>query len=235
VDQHAQLLPADQSPEVHVGCSLQPVEWCAGQCGYLSDPCAECACDASVDRCEPRTAPGCCYSTADCQDGLQCLSHRCSAASCGSDGACIPPATCYWGTCTQCTAGLFGDGCFDQCGALGECEECRCESNTCVVATIANCCLSDADCGYGYHCLDHLCTPGACVTDADCSGGCEALHRWTPCDDCRCNRDYHYCYWEPVEGDEDCCLSDADCDDGDPATQDACPDPGSPCSHSEGR
>jgi Cys-rich repeat protein len=178
-------------------------------------------------------ASGSCGADAECAAGEACVGGLCVAYAdvleCGSDADCPAGAACTAGECVfdpsaegpELCNGLDddGDGVVDEgCASLG--------------------CTSDDDCADGDPATTDACVDGVCVSGLD---GCGAEGVVCPagqtCVDGVCREVELPCLEEICNGlDDDCdgivdegceplpCASSADCDDGDPATTDACVD-----------
>ncbi len=193
--------------------------WCTkvdactgGQCVGGGDMCPGQYCDEDTDTCVD------CLTDAECDDGNDCTDDACVAGTCENtnntdpcdDGLyCTKYDECLNGQCVG-----TGDTCVGQ-----KCDE---DNDTCVD------CLTDADCDDGNDCTDDACVAGVC----------ENTNNTDPCDDGLFCTKYDECLNGQCSGsgetcppgeycDEDTdtcvdCLTDADCDDGNDCTDDAC-------------
>ena len=190
----------------------------------------------STSACDP-AAGGCAITSkevgAPCDDGDPCT----VADACGPDGLCVGPpkscaafvstchsAECVAGTCVQSTieGGMCDDGnsCTigDQCDASGKCigswvpglTGCTCGSDADCDDTLActiDTCLGDQSCS-------HTVKPGYCLIDS----ACHANGTLNPANLCQlCKAGVSKGSWQA-----------ADCDDGNPCTDDDCA-PGKGC------
>ncbi|MCH7703989.1 MAG: hypothetical protein IIB61_02665 [Planctomycetes bacterium] len=209
-------------------CSGTPVVGCVA-CGVSSDcddadPCTDNVCTDAGICAHPA-------NTAECDDGDPCSENDvCTDGTCGGTDVvgcvvCEDDADCD-----------DGDGCTDDaCGASNVCEhsfnEAVCddglpctEGDTCVDGecngvAVADCegCTDDADCDDANPCTDDTC---------DDSGVCVHENNSSPCDDGSPCTDADVCADGECAGapNSDCegCVVDADCDDANPCTADAC-------------
>ena len=189
--------------------------------------------EESCDPQDPNADPnGCVAGTApDCSvvnnDGIACTDDTCDPLANTGAGSCVNVPNH-----TSCDDGLFCNG-VEVCGAIG----CESLGDPCVVLGLAcdedidGCvCEEDADCDDGNPCTDDSCPDLLCVhTDNDtascddglfCNGEevCSAgvcLSSGDPCSNVTAACD---------DGVDGCvCGNEADCDDDNPCTDDACP------------
>ncbi len=187
-------------------------------CVSTGDPCAVGEfCNEGTDTCDD------CATNGDCDDGVVCTDDTCVGGTCQ-----FPPndANCP-------DDGLFCDGAED-CDAV---QGCVSTGNPCAVGEFCNegtdtCddCATNGDCDDGVDCTDDTCVGGACQfppNDANCPDnglfcdgdeGCDAVqdcvHTGDPCPpELVCNEGTDAC---------DECTLDAQCDDGNACTADAC-------------
>jgi len=171
--------------------------------------------------------------------------------ACPDELFCNGEETCLSGECTDgpdpcvdtehcdeermvCLACVSDDECDDQ----NPCTQDACILNICVHTTIPDCrlCETSAECEDGNMCTDDVCllvqgqTIGRCLRHMMLDG--------TPCpDDFFCNGEETCLSGECTDGPDPCidqdhcdeermvclaCISDDECDDGDPCTEDAC-------------
>ncbi|MFQ5591750.1 MAG: M4 family metallopeptidase [Phycisphaerae bacterium] len=164
-----------------------------------------------------------CSVDADCDDGAPCTNDACVAGSCVNspvaggtpcpDGLfCNGEETCQGGVCTD-----QADPCVDQ----AHCDE---------VDDVCLECVDAADCADGNPCTLDACTAGACAStnapdgtacpdaafcngEETCQGGV-CTDQADPCvDQVHCDEAGGVCL---------VCVSDGECDDGDPCTHDSC-------------
>ena len=207
----------------------------AEACDDADNDCDSTACEVDADCADdanPCTTPVCgeggiCGfdTTPDCCAG---------AGDCPEDGDACTDATCIGNVCGQ--APVAAEGCCNdatECDDLDDCTTDTCVLNTCHNTDIDGCCASADDCDDLDDCTsnecgdDDLCayeheigcchvgTTGyaldlECGVDSDGEGNCYA---WT-CDDGECVE----------ETNPACCFDDADCEDTDDCTVDACVD-----------
>jgi len=122
------------------------------------------------------------------------------------------------------------------CSASPECEDdnpCTvdtCENEVCLNRQQPGCCTSAVECSDGNGCTDDACVDNACphtespgctpcVASADCAAPDACTVGLCVCAPSGCNE--RICAFEPIAG---CCLSAADCEDGNACTQDSCSD-----------
>ncbi len=206
-----------------------PVEDC-----FKDDDCNEfptTACENAICNddgfCEaiPSAVPDCCVSDVDCDDNLD-----------GTIDSCPTPGeSCVYQEPLDCTK----DADCSDFAAINACQEAICdlENNACVAAanSVEDCCLG----------TDDPCDDGKDYTLDSCpasGASCEHELLQIPCtdvSDCAetitvgiCEKAYcavtGFCETETTQGNL-CCLSAADCDDGNGATIDSCPEIGQPC------
>jgi len=197
------------------------------------------------------SAPATCFSDDECDDGVACTDDHCVAGCClftCSDGdPCTENDECVMGICTgtpvDCSY-LDGTCRVGVCNATtGTCEvlpaneggECD-DSNACTlsdVCTVGNCLGTMVDCSH----LNTTCNAGVCNP---ATGICQQqpANEGGPCDDgqfCtatdRCAAGMCTGSGNPCTPPQQCdeandlcvgCLSDAECADGNPCTDDAC-------------
>jgi hypothetical protein len=198
--------------------------WCMPECTADAD-CPAGICVSGV--CEFEPEPWACAADTDCPAGTSCAAGFCVA----------DPATCT-------PAAEVCNGIDDDCdGAIDE-GVCTCDpgwvmcGGVCVdvLFDALNCGACDLACAAGQTCERGICIAGVpCTTDRDCDDGDPATVDWCVAGACThdatCVPTVEICNGL----DDDCdgvvdngvhcdptCTSDADCDDGDPATTDLC-------------
>ncbi len=156
----------------------------------------------------------CCASVNDCDDS-ECDQRSCSNGACVYfDIPCGSPDVLDGDTCT-------GDSLCDGQGACVVVDACdgayaSTDAYTCGAGIVTEACVvdctGDLDCNPGFHCNAGVCSDallngeGTCAADADCASG-------------NCTEATGICC---APGAGDCCNSAADCDDGNPCTEDRC-------------
>ena len=230
-----------------------PLEGCVYDNDCIdADHCTE---DLCVDgQCVNQVAEICaddCQSDEDCEDADPCSDTFCkSNGGCviilnfdkeGCEPGCVSDADCPHDD-NPCTEEICQDNkCVQEtvencCSDTSDCEEdgdqCTnevCQNFECVSVKNGTCCSYDADCDDGNDCTFESCnTDGSCNNPAilakpNCCETIDNCGAWlgytTSCQD-------HYCTW--VADPTKTCASDADCDDGNPATEDFCYGNGEP-------
>lgn len=205
-------------------------------------------CNAS-GQCAGTPLPDCCKNDNDCNDGDPCTIDTCNVAesscshapasfvACNDGNMCTTGDICVSGVCTggppldcddedDCTTDACDpeDGCAHAVSPGAACND----NNAC---TTGDTCSSEGECSGAE-------VGGCCNVNGDCNDG-------NPCTADTCNLDTHTCEAAPDDSlscsDEDpctddscrggtcvglevpdCCMSDADCDDGAPCTTDSC-------------
>jgi hypothetical protein len=191
---------------------------CGLYCETLCDDNDACTADSCDD------SEQCVHAAADCNDGNTCTADSCDPAS-GCVNVPLTGDACAVTDENPCTT---GDG---TCDASGECVPVR----------VAGCCNTAADCEPDRNpcteppqCIDNacveapvdcdtgnLCAPGYCdPTTGNCEVS-EAVCKQNPCYTATCDPSSGDCVVTRIDG---CCLSDADCDDGNACTTDTCVD-----------
>lgn len=171
------------------------------------------------------SSPGgtqCCMIDLECEDGTndtldECLDHECEHLPNPEFCAGPPPAYCV--DDDPCTA-----------------DSCNLQTNLCLHPPIDGCCEEDVECDDGDPCTQdfcqdavHICAhstvEGCCHNDDDCIGFLtdQDLCKDPVCVDSKC-RLLHL-------PDLNCCLTNLDCDDGDPCTDDVCNPGNNTCSN----
>ncbi len=154
-------------------------------CGF-STGCIERSCEGLV--CVENTAPGCCESSVDCEDGNPCTEEWCdgdgpgqcvyekSSECCTTDADCTDDNPCTTLFCHPTEGCLVASTAEDCCTSDEDCED----GNPCTASTCASglceqspiCCLSDSDCfAPGHPCLQGTCGAAGCsyaIGDACC-------------------------------------------------------------------
>lgn len=181
-----------------------------GLCAPGPDPCPNKLCDEQLDKCVD------CLTNGHCDDGVFCNGPE----NCDAEGTCQPGTSpcqegqkcvendrrCIWcSSDADCDDGVYCNGaetCEDGDCLQGDdpCPGALCDEATQACAD----CFDEADCDDGVFCNGEE----ACV-DASCQAGDD------PCPDQECCEEAEACGPCP-------CTSDADCDDGDPCTEDRC-------------
>lgn len=214
----------DTTDTADTGCACQTAADCEGEAIGACEEwvCEECVC--SVQR--TTEAPACCETDAECDDGNEETRDTCPVAG----EACLNRAC-------DC---MVDSNCPQDDPALNACQEWICQDEcTCIVDETGapDCCLEDADCDDGDPETEECCPVpgGACNMSCDfvCTAHDQCVGRVdsaTACDNELCNLATGACYASPVTAFE-CCLSAADCDDGNELTDDTCPVPGEACLH----
>lgn len=164
----------------------------------------------------------CCFVNLDCDDGTPETVDFCEGYKCKHEPNpefCLGPPPAYCDDDYPCTK-----------------DECDLATNLCTHTVLPDCCMTDADCFDFDPCtLDicqeatHLCTwepvQGCCHEAKDCEGFMSDadLCKFPVCvgSECRLIR----------LPDSNCCLTNADCDDSDPCTQDLCNPGNHTCAH----
>ena len=178
---------------------------CGGRCQNdfdcpPADMCTKSFCDVQLGACVVVSAPDCCTSVAECDDG-----DRCTEDACLADGRCFHQAIPGCDACGGCDD---NDPCtIDGCDASGRCSH----------ETIPGCdpgtCMSDSDCADATECTNNFCIGGDCVTAA--VPGC--CRRTADCNDgSDCTEDF--C----LQQSGICVNAPRDCDDDNPCTIDRC-------------
>jgi hypothetical protein len=180
----------------------------------------------TVDSCDPQT--GCVYDPSGCDDGNACTVDDCTDAG-GCRNTPIPNCCTAVSDCP----GNQGNPCVECVG--GEC------------GFRPNCCVIDADCDDAEPCTDDVCAAGTCqhqpaadgskpAACAERCGECQAgVCADLPCPDgdpADCSEPVcgpgGECTTRPIS---ECCLLDAECDDGDRCTTDTCDTEVRTCRH----
>jgi len=196
----------------------------SGVCLGLPTDCDdEVAC--TVDSCDQAT--GECINTPDhvlCDDGEVCTDNECTASGCvttDNTAACDDGMFCT--ASDQCSGGICA-GTGDPCSGR-TCDE---EADECLG------CLLDEECDDGNPCTDDACVDFECQS-VSITAPCDDGLFCTPEDSCSngsCVGSGERCPGQVCDEDNDLCvqcLQDADCDDGNVCTDDACD--GSTCSY----
>ncbi|MCB9730194.1 MAG: SUMF1/EgtB/PvdO family nonheme iron enzyme [Deltaproteobacteria bacterium] len=166
-----------------------------------------------------------CQTAADCDDGNNCTVDGCSAAN-----------TCVHTEIAECCNAITNTKCGD--GDSCTLDSCNLATETCEHAVVADplCCNERADCKPADPCFAYICyvnTNAAyprcrigpsqyacCDEDSDCTAknSCQTAH----CEFASVDDEAGTCVYEQDPTKPDCCVTKADCDDGDPSTIDAC-------------
>ncbi|MBM4355278.1 MAG: lamin tail domain-containing protein, partial [Deltaproteobacteria bacterium] len=215
--------------------------------------CANHKCRYTVD---PAT-PGCCMADADCKDINPCTIDYCAQVagtayktchnkSPGGVQCCLNDVQCQdsqpetLDKCEnyKCTHLPNPDFCNGPCADSDPCTQdvCNLATSLCSHTPIAGCCKEDAHCDDADPCTQdicqtavHLCVhpqvQGCCHKDEDCKGflSDQDLCKTPICVDSKC-RLLHV-------PDFNCCLTGADCNDGDFCTDDVCNPGNNTCTH----
>jgi hypothetical protein len=194
--------------------------------------------DGSACTLEDRCFSGVCGGTAlGCDDGNPCTDDVCDAAS----GCVWKPRT---GACEDGNACTAGDTCVDavctpgpapDCGENNPCLDASCDPATgCVANLVDGDCDDESACTSGDTCVEGACKgvvvkcddANPCTDNAcDPSTGCRFTPNLSPCDDgdvCTLKDTCGGGVCVSGAADPLCCEEDADCDDGDPCTDDGC-------------
>lgn len=165
------------------------------------------------NECEFEVRPDFCFNDHDCEDGDSCTINECDEAT----FTCLPPPPVDPLCCR-----MDGD-----CTSSGDCLKAYCSpfTNECSEYPVHGCCETAADCDdmlfcTGDFCIANVCTyapPSPTCCESDDPQPCLALG---PCYECVS----HACtaFAGVGFGGAECCLVDADCDDSDPCTTEAC-------------
>ncbi|MEK6675879.1 MAG: hypothetical protein AABZ47_09530, partial [Planctomycetota bacterium] len=183
-----------------------------GVCVGTGFPCGVQFCSEKLGACVD------CLTSANCNDGNFCTSDTCNVGACVFTNNTLPCDDGLFCTDTDVCSGGACAGSGDPCLGGLLCDE---TANACVD------CLNNADCDDVNPCTDDICTLGVCsnpnnmlpcsdglfctLTD-DCSGGV-CVGSGDPCPGQLCNEITNAC----VD-----CLTNADCNDGNPCTDDIC-------------
>jgi hypothetical protein len=182
--------------------------WVINDCDD-GDPCTDDLCDPGSGQCVHAKSPACCTSPAQCNDGNPCTTDTCPAGMCKFTplpGCCVTPAECDDGfICSEdfCVGGQCNHQ-FDIfcCTTDAECED----QNPCT----SDACITFQEFGFCYN--SPVPGLGCCTQTSDCVD--------TPCQEESC-KNYQCLAGAKEEG---CCVTTAECDDGDPCTTDFCQD-----------
>ena len=217
-------------------CGHAPVEGCclaATDClPAAPDPCSAYACDPISHQCVVATTPGCCTADTDpaCDDldactadaclAGSCLHQRVTADCCSVVGDCDDSDPCTDDACVPSQVGGDGPG--------------RCQRTVRVASPDGQaCCAADTDCADTDPCTADRCSGHRCLNNEISNCCYPDSQDAAQCDDANpCTADWcvygtcrHLGPQEAPEGfvvPEACCLSDSDCDDGHPNTDDLC-------------
>ncbi len=178
-----------------------------------------------------------CENVLDCDDGLPCTDQSCT------DGVCVyEPAPGVTGCCTEalecddgdpstediCVHMTCGNAPWGLCLVDAHCDDGdSCTTNTCVDGVCASalqdgCCHVDAQCADALSPTTDSCVAGDCVHTLGPTDACATTSDCPlppPCLGVTCVHEICSFAFEYSPG---CCLSAADCDDGDPCTVDDC-------------
>lgn len=159
----------------------------------------------------------------DCDDGDSCTLHDICVAGvcagqpvspcCQSDAECDDGDPCTSDVCVGWTCAYSANV-----AACDDNDPCtindRCANGVCIGQAVIPCCWSNADCDDGNMCTRDLCVDHVCQNAAR-AAVCDDGDPCTAYDTCADGA----CAGQPIPG---CCVTDDDCDDGDPDTVDRC-------------
>ena len=184
------------------------------------NPCNVERCVANACRYSPNLVAGCCTVAGDCDDGDACTLDSCDV----EQHACAPAVPVDLGPGLVC-CDAHEDCATDQAGELGLCDLGAAGQRRCVFVADPDYCDAPADpcddanpctvdsCDVGSQRCDHAVQAGCCQSASDCPDDGD------PCTHSACNVQTGACVTVAVIG---CCSSDAQCDDGDPCSDDRC-------------
>lgn len=194
-------------------CKDCGADGCGGSCGDCDDgnPCSGGLCMNGKCQHVAAISTGCCSQSQDCEDGDPCTDHLCY------EFQCITSQVDF--LCCQ------ED---EECNSEDPCNPLLCVNNECILDKLndQNCCKKHSDCVDDDpetldYCEEDQCTHVLPPTDCDCGpsgpdcpatpGVCTVP---TCVDNCKCLGQW-------IDG---CCLSDNDCNDANPGTDDVCID-----------
>jgi len=184
------------------------IDGCGGTCGKC-DGGAECS-DAGI--CEvPPCDDQCVLGEKGCNEGWQswvCATNGVTGCTVIVVAGCAAGQTCVEGDCVS-----PGDPCDDlDCDDDDPCSADGCVAGECTYAPIAGCCTADADCNDTEICVENACLEeliDPCL-ELDCDDK-------NPCTEDSCGELGCENAWQ-----EGCCLSAADCADGEDCTNNEC-------------
>jgi len=176
-------------------------------CNYDTDcddgnVCTEGKCEGMNCKYQIRSNPGCCKSAKECDDGIGCTIDECKEWQCAHTPV---GAKC----CTPDSADVV-------CDDGNPCTIDLCQNGLCEWQMITTgCCEKDDDClpclnlVTGASCpVDHTENPPKCIGENCVINACTLFS---------CSN--QFCYYTPVK---DCCLTDKECKDSNPCTNDVC-------------
>lgn len=190
-------------------CSYKYIAGCCTEDEHCDDfdPCTSNHCVA--EKCLFKLAPICCESSSECDDGFECTVDVCEQGFCEHlgdptlEGCCESVSDCPIDLCAT--------------------TSCDATTGACIQDAIPGCCIYDFDCDDASECteddcVDMMCVntptpeePGCCGSDDECVNAPACFT--TFCDELgSCN----------LEGIEDCCVDDFQCDDENPCSVDEC-------------
>ena len=192
----------------------------AGGCGEFCESLCDDGNACTIDDCD--AAGQCIHPPADCNDSNVCTADSCDAAT-GCEYAPLEGEICNVDDTDACT------------GPTGVCDA----NGACEATPVSGCCNTTSECDDvdENHCTIEECVANECQTTADVVCDSDACHvsvcspatgECTPpqeivCEEAECQVSQcdpqSGCYLVPIEG---CCLSDAECDDGNNCTTDTC-------------
>ncbi|MBN1275562.1 LamG domain-containing protein [Candidatus Woesearchaeota archaeon] len=211
-------------------------------CTTTVNECRHNVCDDG--QCVIEQSPDCgneCKIDADCDDKNTCTTDSCVKGNCLNNLNCEQDNICCESCsddpdCYECTEDN------DCSGALELCEEKVCINHECTIQTIQDCtdeCTQDVDCDDNNACTTDRCEAGLCINSMNCEADnicCDECSTDVDCYECIRNSDCdgetdeceenvcinHECTVQYIDGCNDECDVDADCDDNDETTIDYC-------------
>eukprot|EP01089_Gocevia_fonbrunei_P013488 TRINITY_DN3465_c0_g7_i1.p1 TRINITY_DN3465_c0_g7~~TRINITY_DN3465_c0_g7_i1.p1 ORF type:complete len:974 (+),score=216.97 TRINITY_DN3465_c0_g7_i1:470-3391(+) len=214
-------------------CYTLPYDQCCeedSECPAPSNPCQTAGCGTN-NKCYVTETPNCCYLDSQCKSGDVCQAPSCNLKTnkcilTAIQGCCKVKADCGSDPCRVCTENQCVHN-YTCCSTDESCENCqRCDLTTGECVVKENCCELDAQCGACKKCTGGSCfnIPNCCASTADCETcqfcdtndtqicqpipGCCVLDR--ECGACQqCDNETRTCF---NAANEECCLSDEDCD-----------------------
>jgi hypothetical protein len=218
------------------GCTFTPTKGACddGDACSQSDTCASGSCLGVVFVCND-TNP----CTLDACDSAKGCTYLSVAGVCTDGSACTTGDTCSAGKCSGAALDCDdGASCtLDGCDPMQGCTH---DSTT----TEGTACSDGSACTAGDACKNGLCTPGVVITCDDgnactddlcdvVSGVCKHTFNTVPCTDATTCSTETVCAGGVCKGTDlpGCCKLNADCEDGNPCTSDACAKATGVCSH----